>query len=103
MRLLQNVDALLGIIVSLVTLFGFLGIILRGRRNAAAQPLEADPARRKGFRLPMVLLALVAVAGLVIFGWSVRKDGGRDGYSRWNGGGGSAGYFWRSSRDRAGR
>ncbi len=103
MRLLQNIDAFLGIIVSLITLVGFLGIMLKGRKNASGQAVETAPARRDGFRLPMVLFAIVAVAGLVMLGWSALKGGGRDGYSRWNGGGGPAGYLWRSSRERAGR
>lgn len=104
MNVLQNIDAMLGIVVSAVTILGFLGIMLRGR--ARPQPLTASeaqiPPRRA--RFPVIFLIVLAVAGVAVFGWMAGKGNDRDGFSRWrDSSSGAIDRPWRRSRDRARR
>ena len=108
MNQLQNLDAVLGIIVSAVTLLGFFGLIVRGRKNAhtapAPQPASVAPQQRRRSRFPVVFLLFVTISGLAAFGWMASKRGDRDGFSRWGDGrSGATNHTWRQPWTRARR
>jgi len=99
MNQLQNLDAVLGIIVSAITLLGFFALMIRGLKKP-----HVAPQKRRRSRFPVVFLLFVTITGLAVFGWMASKRGDLDGFSRWGDSGSRAtNRTWHQPWDRARR
>lgn len=89
-EILQNIDAVLGITMSVLALFGFGHLIGRGRPQVVTKTATAPtaPRRKSGFRKVLWVILLVAMAGVggyMSAKWFDGRGYSRGGYDNWRG------------------